>query len=49
MNDFKVGQSVTYTFYGVAEVATITRIGKSGTVLFLDNGRWMFTENCKAI
>ncbi len=42
---FKVGQKVSYSFYGVEETATVIRVG--GGVLFLDNGRWMHFVSCK--
>lgn len=45
----KVGNKVSYTFYGVPEIAIIIRIGETGTILFLDNGRWMHATSVTVV
>lgn len=46
-NIFKIGQTVTYSHYGVSQSAKITRMSESGEVLFLDNGGWKHAISCK--
>lgn len=50
MNNFKPGDTVQYTSYGVVCTAKIVRIGTNGNnILHLDNGRWMFASSCTLI
>jgi hypothetical protein len=41
------GQKVSYTFYGKPETATIVRT--AGSIVWLDNGRWMHAESVTPI
>lgn len=49
MEEFEIGKTVKYTFYGKAETSKIARIGGNGALLFLENGRWMHTESCTLV
>lgn len=38
----KVGDKVTYISYGEEKTATVTRLSRDGSIIFLDNGRFVF-------
>ncbi len=44
-----IGTRVTYTFWGVVEIATVKRVAPGGNIVFLDNDRWMHLESLTAI
>lgn len=43
----KQGDTVAYSFYGKKEVAKV--IKASGSIVALDNGRWMHASGCKKV
>lgn len=46
---FTPGQKVTYMFYGQREECKVAKVGKSGKILLLTNGKWMHSISCSPI